>query len=231
MELGGRWGQLRKNAGVQLEGELRQLFPCFEYFRRECGKMLGQDAVVDVGQSSVGWEGNAEDCEERYETRVDGITSASWRTHRCNHTHVSQVLPEQFLATIIHAASLHQQLEQSDRLLGAISVHQRHVQVVDESDQSLAHWRAIRVLGALFNVVLQNTLDVQRGSSTGEVDVEDLRLVLVHLAQVVLDRHRLGSARRTHKQQRLVYSDNHIQQERVAHGVGGGDENLGELPV
>jgi hypothetical protein len=73
--------------------------------------------------------------------------------------------------TLVDVALLDKELEPSDRLLGAITVHDRHVEVIHKDDQLFAwgFW-AEDTAGTLVDI-LEDGLHVLRASSGREVDV------------------------------------------------------------
>lgn len=53
--------------------------------------------------------------------------------------------------------AVNEELEERDWLLGAVLVHARHVEVVQEDHEALAHRGSIGVLGALLCTILSGT--------------------------------------------------------------------------
>ena len=85
--------------------------------------MADEDGAVDVIERDLVREGHIEDCEETNEARVDLVAASAGLAHGCHPADVLHGLPVEVLAAIVAATTLYQQLEQSDRLLGAVYVH------------------------------------------------------------------------------------------------------------
>lgn len=160
--------------------------------------------------------------------------------HGGDEDQVLVFLPVQILAAIVHAALLDQQFEQSDGLLGAVAVHLRHVQIVDEDDEFLAGRWTEGVLGAFLHVRFQVALHVSRRCSRGEVDVqlqlnETVRVsaslcyrsayvgVRVQFAQERGDRRRLRGTRLPDEEHWAFDAVAHLQQPVASASVDGGD--------
>lgn len=47
-------------------------------------------------------------------------------------TDVFEELPVEIVSSVVHAAALHQQLEQRDGLLSAVVIHPRHIHIIDK---------------------------------------------------------------------------------------------------
>lgn len=85
--------------------------------------MAGQDGVVDLEERLLAWEGHVEDGEEGDEARVGLVAASPCLAHGGQVAYVLEVLPVEVLAAVVDAASLQQELQQSDWLLGAVRVH------------------------------------------------------------------------------------------------------------
>ena len=101
---------------------------------------------------------------------------SAYLSHGSYETNVLEGLPVQILPSIVHSAPLEEQLQQRYRLLGAILIHLRrrkmkelwtalysylrHVQVVNEHNQSSSWRRSKHVLCPLLNISLEVTLHI-----------------------------------------------------------------------
>ena len=52
-----------------------------------------------------------------------------------------------------------EQFEEGNGLLRAVLIHARHVEVIQEDHEALAHGRAICILGALLCAILQHQME------------------------------------------------------------------------
>eukprot|EP00955_Chlamydomonas_euryale_P094430 364857-Chlamydomonas_euryale.AAC.15 len=225
--------QLLADVVVQLERRVGQLLAHhdLDLLARQLCEVAGEDGLVDGAEVVGRGELDAKHVEQRHEARVDRVARAAGRAHRADHLHVLHVLPAQLLAAVVQPLALNEQLEQRDGLLRAVAVDARHVEVVDEHEQALAHRRAISVLGALLRRVLDRALHIERRRARREVHVEIDVDRAIEAAKVVVDRDGLGGARLAHKERRLATRHHCVQQPRGPDHIDRRHQDLAELPV
>jgi len=85
--------------------------------------VAGQDRVVDQEQRLLRRERHVEHAEQGHESGVSFVPATTRLAHGCQVADVTHVLPVEVLAAVVAAAALQQQLEQGNRLLGAVRVH------------------------------------------------------------------------------------------------------------
>ena len=85
--------------------------------------MAHQDGAVDVIEGDLVGEGHVEDGEETDKARVDLVASPAGLAHGSHPADVLHGLPVEVFAAVVAATPLYEQLEQSNRLLGAVDVH------------------------------------------------------------------------------------------------------------
>eukprot|EP00976_Prorocentrum_cordatum_P074838 1181671-Prorocentrum_minimum.AAC.2 len=115
--------------------------------------------------------------------------------------------------------ALDEGLEERERLLRAVRVDPRHVEVVDEGDELLAHRGPVRVLRALLRAALDVALQVHRARARRKVHRHLLEKLRVEPADVRLDGHRLRRARVPDEQHRPLHLHERPQQPARAHLV------------
>ena len=194
MELGRRRRQLPDDGLVQIERHLRQYRHRLTDTLGERLNVPGQDRVIDVDERRLGRKSHVEHGEERDETRIDIVASATRLTHRRHVVDVLDRLPVEVLTTVVASAAVYQQLQHGYGLLGAVRVDRWHVHVVDEDHQSSTERRPVHVLGPLLHARLQVPLDVQRVRAAGEVDLEQLEFLAIQRVQEVGGRRRFAGA-------------------------------------
>jgi hypothetical protein len=131
------------------------------------------DAIVNAFHILSTWEHNAEDSKKRKETRVNHIVTSARGQHGSCEQEVTDVDDIQCPSAFINVLLFNEELQQSDWLLGAITVNIGHVHVVYESDQLLAgNLGAINTSTAPVDVVFDGELEVMGSGSRGEVYVQ-----------------------------------------------------------
>lgn len=83
---------------------------------------------------------------------------------------------------VVTHLAIYEQLEQGNGLLCTILIHARHIEIIQEYHELLAHWRPISILGPLLSPILQFMTD-KVGPNRGKE---------VYLKQ----QHELGATRR-----------------------------------
>ena len=200
-------------SGIEPDGHLGDFLTEGFVFQIGEGIQMGlQNRVVDTFHIRFVGKEHSEGHKEGEEARVDGIGSASWGQRGSYKLGILDDHLVQEPLALVDVALLDKELEPSNRLLGAIAVHHRHVEVIHKDDQLFAwgFW-AEDTAGTLVDVVLEDGLHVLRASSGREVDIESEEALDVKISQKRGNDYRLRCTRVTDKHARVLFLDGLFQ--------------------
>ena len=133
---------------------------------------------------------------------------------------------------MVEFVALDEELKQGVGRLSSVSVNRRHVEVIDEHDHLLSNCFGAVVLDRLlFDVFLNNRLEVRTGGLGREVDVEEGELLRVKLLEAGLNSDGLGSTRVTAEHDWVLPLDQLSKQPRVASGINGRYDNVSKAAI
>lgn len=172
-------------------------------------QVIRQDGVVNAEERIMAWEADSKSCKMSLQSWVDGETS-SCGIHAGNVLTVVDVLGCQ-LVPVIPMVVIQMLPDQSVRLDSSISVHFRHVHVIQEINQFLVAWWSKVLASLLLQRLLQDLLEHFRGVVVVERDIGD-HVVLVQLAQFLIDQDSFSTSCTTHQHHRMPLVHQHVQE-------------------
>mmetsp|Transcript_33896 Transcript_33896/g.95223 ORF Transcript_33896/g.95223 Transcript_33896/m.95223 type:complete len:995 (+) Transcript_33896:5050-8034(+) len=221
----GRGQHLGRDRLVDLDRGLHERGPLVADAARELAQEPLHDGRVDSLQAVL-LEWHDEDVVEvPLVPRRDVWAPSSGGAHRADERQVHQRAELGSLA-LVPAARVHPLPQQLDRRLRAVRLLGWHVQVVDEDEAAPPERRPVGALPPLVQLPVDDVLSLVGAGLGAESQRDGVEAVWVELReQLLLDDDRLPRASRSGEEHVRVAAHQRLQEERVAHRVGGGHYN------
>mmetsp|Transcript_8240 Transcript_8240/g.18063 ORF Transcript_8240/g.18063 Transcript_8240/m.18063 type:complete len:649 (-) Transcript_8240:407-2353(-) len=225
--LGGRGAQFLQDGVVQLDGGFDQTGAVELHLLLERPQEVGQDGGEDESERVVRHVYVVDDVEVPVEAGRHVVAPAPGGPAGHHEYHIDDP-PELQRLAVIPAHVVEPLAQDLDGRLRAVLLLHGHIDVVHEDDELLARRGPVHALAALLRLRVDQVLRLVgrrlRGEGYGDGDV----LVGEAVLQMALDVYSLsGSGGPGHHDVLLVLHED-VEQEGVADGVLGGDDQLGE---
>jgi len=157
--------------------------------------------------------------------------ATTWRAHSTDEHGVHESTEGMLVVSqIIPAALIEHLAEDLNGRLCAVLLDLRHVEIIDEDDDLLAHAGAEHTSSSLLKLIVNDVLNLVAASLSGETDLNELVLDFIFSVQLVhknvLDIDRLSRAGGTDEERRDLVNDAELLDEAIADSVNGRDDDL-----
>ena len=162
--------------------------------------------------------------------------ATTWWAHSTDEHGVHEGTERMLVILQIVPATLIEHLaEDLNGGLCAVLLNLRHVEIIDEDDDLLAHAGTEYTSSALLKLVVNDFLNLVAAGLSGETDLNELILGFIFSVQLVhknvLDINGLARACGTDEERRYLVNDTELLDEAVTDSVNGCDDDLLDFSI